>query len=151
MSQRNDALDEVYDFGQLADRIHAVLGERPSPSTLRAAAASADRGTNSRIRLTAGMPAPLPERVGRRRVFAAAAVEQWLQRHPRTVVRTQLAALADTPVPARPAAVQRARQAGLSWQQIAAACAAADGVRYSRQWAQQKYGGRATVGGQSTA
>lgn len=128
-----------YTYTELADRIAEVLGERPSESTLRAAPAAGGRETNSRVRLTAGMPAPLAGRVAGRTVFAAAAVESWLAAHPRSEVRRAQDRLVAAPAHERVAAVRRGRQAGLSWQQIADALGAADGRRYSRQWAQHSY------------
>ena len=52
----------TYSYKELAARIDQVLGERPSLSALRAAAAQERRTstTLSRPRLTVGMPAPLP-------------------------------------------------------------------------------------------
>ena len=72
-----------YTYDQVADRIVTELGlPRPALSTLRAAAATAVRGTNQRVRVTAGMPRPLQGRVNRQVVFDAAAIDTWLADHP---------------------------------------------------------------------
>lgn len=130
-----------YTYEQVADRIEVELGVRPALSTLRAAAAASSRGTNSRVRVTAGMPAPLSRPVGGRTVFSAPAIDRWLAHHPSRTVTAAMDRLARAGrTAARGAAVVRAREAGLSWQQVADALGTADGTRYSRQWAQQRYG-----------
>jgi len=127
-------------YEQLASRIETELGTRPAPSTLRAAAATRTRRPR-RADLTAGMPAPLPGRDSQRRaVFDAAAVEDWLRHHPRVQIRRHQQQLAVTARADRPSVVTAARAAGLSWQQIADACATADATSYTKQWAQQRYG-----------
>lgn len=114
----------TYTYRQLADRIEAVLGRRPSVSTLRAATATTRRTTTSqsRPRLTLGMPPPepAPTRTAPAR-FDAAKVEAWLATHP---LRRWLAADADYRAalrdPTRPidATIALARRRGLTWTQI---------------------------------
>lgn len=76
----------TYSYAALADRIEQVLGERPSLSALRAAAAKERAAGSSlaRPRVTIGMPAPLH---GTSKtapaVFDVDEVEQWLADHPR--------------------------------------------------------------------
>lgn len=129
-----------YTYIELADRIAAELGERPSLSTLRAAGAVSDHGTNSRVRITAGMPAPEPQTVDGRAVFRASAIEQWLRRHPRRAQQAARDRLQAASEARRPDAVARARQAGLSWQEVVDVINAADGTTRTRQWAQQRFG-----------
>ena len=122
----------TYTYAELAERIEQVLGERPSQSALRAAAATARRTdhTQTRPRLTVGMPAALPASSRTApAAFSAAAVEQWLEQHPRrawNAAVTELArALADGRDPQQ--AIRSAREAGLSWRHITAALSASDG------------------------
>lgn len=115
----------TYGYRQLADRIEEVLGTRPSPSSLRAAAAAARRtgGTQSPPRLTAGMPAPLPRTSATDpAAFPADQVEQWLAHHPRLAWRAAVQRAADAlHGGADPAdVVAAARAAGLSWRTITA-------------------------------
>ena len=76
----------TYGYAELANRIEQVLGERLTCSTLRSAVSQnrRDRPVQTRPRLTAGMPAPLPapSRTAPAR-FDGAAVEAWLSEHPR--------------------------------------------------------------------
>jgi len=126
-------------YEQLASRIETELGARPAISTLRAAVATRTRRRSSD--LTAGMPAPLSQPgSGHRTVFDATAVEAWLRTHPRLQLRRLQQQLALVGHAERPAAVAAARRDGLSWQQIADACATADATSYTKQWAQQRYG-----------
>jgi hypothetical protein len=133
-----------YSYAEVADRVEAVLGVRPQLSTLRAAAAADARvrGTNSRVRVTAGMPAPIKQVPGYPTEFDANAIEHWLANHPRAQGTQQMQLLANASPKQRDKAVARARAAGLSWQQIADAIGQAEGKTYSRQWAQQRYGPR---------
>lgn len=134
----------TYSYAQVSDRITAVLGETPSRSALRAAPAESVRSvhTNSRVRLTAGMPAPLPStsRTSPAR-FDAEAVEQWLKGHPR-LQRQQAyrelaaaaagAAEAQEPLRLEPA-VRAARSHSMSWRSIAVAIAEGSGRPHSHQ------------------
>lgn len=129
-------------YVELADRIHQVLGVRPAVATLRTATANRDRPGRGTALIT-GMPTPLPTRgPGGRAQFDPAAVTTWLRQHPQLVIRHHEQALQGVPAPERAPAVAAARAAGLSWQQVADACAAADATTYTRQWAQQRYGRR---------
>lgn len=77
---------DVYGYEELAARIEQVLGERPSRSALRAAAAAGRRtgSTLSKPRVTIGMPAPLPAASRTSpAAFSVGAVEAWLKAHPR--------------------------------------------------------------------
>lgn len=130
--------DPPFSYPELADRIQQVLGIRPSPATLRAAAATSTRpGRGTAI--TTGMPTPTRDRAGRAQ-FDAAAINTWLQRHPQLEIRRHQQTLATAPRAERPTAVATARSVGLSWQEIADACGAADDTTYTRQWAQQRFG-----------
>ncbi|GAA4758025.1 hypothetical protein GCM10023328_47350 [Modestobacter marinus] len=130
-----------YTYDQVADRIVAELGvPRPALSTLRAAAATAGRGTNQRVRVTAGMPRPLQGRVDRQVLFDATEIDTWLANHPARAVRRARAALAAAAPEDRQAAVDQARASGLSWAEVADAIAGAEGITRTRQWAQQLYG-----------
>ena len=129
-----------YTYAQVVDRIEEELGTRPALSTLRAARSVNGRGLNSRVRVTAGMPAPAARPVDGRTVFRAAAIDRWLAHHPSRRSHAAAAKLAGAPAHRRSPAVDRARAAGLSWQQIADALGAADGTTYSRQGVQQRYG-----------
>ena len=127
-------------YPELAERIHQVLGIRPTEATLRTAAANRDRpGRGTAV--TTGMPAPLSERgAAGRAQFDAAAVDTWLKRHPQLTIRRHQQTVSTAPLAQRAAAVTTARAAGVSWQEIAAACGVADHRPYTRQWAQQRYG-----------
>lgn len=130
-----------YTYDQVADRIVAELGvPRPALSTLRAAAAAAGRGTNRRVRVTAGMPRPLEGRVDRQVLFDATAIDTWLANHPARAARRAWAALAAAAPEDRQAAVDQARASGLSWAEVADAIAGVEGITRTRQWAQQLYG-----------
>jgi len=125
-------------YDQLADRIEQELGVRPATSSLRAVAHSRRR---RRTAVTAGMPAPEPTRDTRRRtVFDADAIDTWLAQHPHVQIRRLQQRITAAPLARRTAVVAAAREAGLSWQHIADACAAADGRSYTKQWAQQRFG-----------
>ena len=132
-----------YTYDQVADRIVAELDvPRPALSTLRAAAATAGRtrGTNQRVRVTAGMPRPLQGRVDRQVLFDATVIDTWLANHPARAARRARAALAAAAPEDRQAAVDQARASGLSWAEVADAIAGAEGISRTRQWAQQLYG-----------
>lgn len=134
----------TYDYESLANRIEQVLGDRPSRSALRAAAAQARRTstTQARPRLTLGMPAPLTQtsRTSPAR-FSAAEVEAWLRSHPRLAwieamnrFRDELSRGDDVP-----SVVARARAAGLSWRHITSALNAYDGGHRSMAGVHKRY------------
>jgi DNA-binding NarL/FixJ family response regulator len=131
----------TYSYADIAGRIEEVLGERPLISVLRAAAARSSHGTNSRVRITAGMPAPMG-RDGREPIFRATEIERWLAHHPRLAVQAEMTRLAQTfaGTNRRERAVARARVSGLSWQQIADALGTADDRVYTRQSVHQSFG-----------
>lgn len=134
----------TYSYEELADRIEQVLGERPSRSALRAAAAKERiaRSTQSVPRLTAGMPRPLPAPTRTApAAFSAEQVEAWLANHPRLVhdqaLRQLSAALArgdDVET-----AVHQARSTGLSWRAITAALSEHDGQPRSVAGVHKRY------------
>lgn len=126
----------TYGYAELANRIEQVLGERLTRSTLRSAVSQNRRGrpVQTRPRMTAGMPAPLPapSRTAPAR-FDVAAVEAWLSEHPRlrwnTARAEALQALAagasiDSVVAAGVAA-------GLSWRHLTAVLNEFDGGQRS--------------------
>lgn len=127
-------------YSQVADRIEAALGVRPAPSTLRAAAADNSRG-GTRIRVTAGMPAPVPPHPGGNDPprFDATAIDRWLADHPRLKRSRSRQRLVAAPAGRREQAVARAVREGLSWQVIAGALGEADGASYSRQGVHARY------------
>lgn len=116
----------TYTYAELAERIESILGVRPAPSTLRAAAAEARRtpANQSRPRLTMGMPLPLSDSPPGKPVrFSAAETEEWLAQHPWrewTAVRDSLvqSAAAATAPEQLEKAVAEARTGGMSWRQI---------------------------------
>ena len=114
----------TYGYKELADRIEAVVGERPSLSSLRAERAAYSRGLGQRgkrPRITAEMPHPMrsdsPTAAAR---FSVSAIEAWLARHPRLMwdravqeAGTRLAAGDDVE-----AVVAGALRDGISWSVI---------------------------------
>lgn len=127
-------------YTELAERIHQVLGHRPAVATLRAAAATRDRYSRT-AGVTTGMPAPLDARdAAGRAQFDASAIDAWLERHPQLTIRRHQRAVSEASLAQRAEAVGAARAAGVSWQEVADACGAADHRPYTRQWAQQRYG-----------
>lgn len=116
----------------LADRIEEVLGERPSMSALRAAAAK-DRRTGStlpRPRVTVGMPPRLPATSRTAAAeFDVAAVEAWLAHHPRLPWQRAVAEMSESLSRgvSEEQVVATALQAGLPWRTVAAELHAYDG------------------------
>lgn len=133
-------LDEepTLSYDELADRIEAVLGERPALVTLRTAVARPSRRKVSPS-LTAGLPAPVTA-AGTRPRFSARAVEEWLAHHPRRRQEELMAQIIAATPDRRDQVITAARDEGLSWEAIAEAAGQAVGTTYSKQWAQQKYG-----------
>lgn len=129
-----------YTYEALADRIAEELGERPSLAVLHAGERDPGRPVRGEIRVTAGMPAPLPGL--RPRQFDADEVDTWLRRHPRLLARAHVEQLRAgiTGTLARGTAVAAARDAGLSWQQIADVIAQVDDREISRQAVAKQYG-----------
>lgn len=130
-----------YTYEQVAQRIEDVLGERPSLSTLRAAAAESSRTTvtKSRPRLTASMPTPIgaPKQT-RPTQFDQNEIEVWLRSHPRLREQAAYEELASAVSPtigptALAESVRRARRASLSWRRIAQAMTESTGRRHSHQ------------------
>lgn len=126
----------TYTYAQVAKRINEVLGETPSLASLRAAAAEATRtaSTNSRVRLTADMPAPLTPRSSPA-LFDRLEIERWLTHHPRLKERQAYAELVRSLATetARRSAVRQARTRGLSWRRITDALTDATGTAHSHQ------------------
>ncbi len=139
------ATKRVYTYPQVADRIEEELGVRPSLSLLRAAAAEQQRrGRRGGVpRLTMDMPAPEPRSSATAAVhFSQTAINTWLRRHPRR--RYEAAALAvtvaaDGPQRELETAVRRARAAGVSWTDIAAALSAGSKAPASRAWTHRRF------------
>lgn len=123
----------TYRYPDVAARIEAVLGVRPSLTTLRAAAAEQTR-TGLRPgheRITAGLPRPLPTPPGVAAEFDQAAIEEWLADHPR-LRRARAAAAAAAAIAAgdvETAVVAQARAAGVSWARIVEILVDHDGKR----------------------
>ena len=122
----------TYSYAVLADRIEEALGERPSLSALRAAAAK-DRRTGStlpRPRVTVGMPQSLPSTSRTAPAeFDAGEVEDWLAHHPRLMWQRavdQMSAALSRGVP-EAQVVSAAVAAGLPWRTVAAQLHAHDG------------------------
>ena len=122
-----------YGYATLADRIEEVLGERPSTSTLRAAAAATKRSKGrrpTRLRVTLGMPAPLqPSSRTAPAAFDAQEVEAWLADHPqraRQKAVKQMAGALGRGVP-EDQVISAALAAKLSWRIITAELNAHDG------------------------
>ena len=126
----------TYTYEQVAERINEVLGETPSLASLRAAAAEATRttSTNSRVRLTAGMPAPLAPRSSPA-LFDRLEIERWLRHHPRLKERQAYAELVRQVATeaGRRRAIREARTRGLSWRRITDALTDATGTAHSHQ------------------
>jgi hypothetical protein len=136
---------ETYGYTELAARIEAVLGQRPSVSTLRAERAEARRRGPRRGRrpgLTDGMPAPLPAPTRTSPAqFDAAEVERWLVDHPLRgwnraveVAREGLTAGEDTKT-----VVAAALRQNLSWSVIAQLLSERDGQGWSKAWVHTKF------------
>lgn len=122
---------------EVMDLIEASLGERPSQTTMLKAMPDRSRTPNARIRLTAGMPQPLRGRTGAAgsRVWDRAEIESWLREHPRLQrarARETLAA-AWAQEGSRAPVVRVARDAGMSWAEIAEVVGEVEGRRVSRQ------------------
>ncbi|GAA4995374.1 hypothetical protein GCM10023317_24570 [Actinopolymorpha pittospori] len=134
----------TYSYKELAARIEQVLGERPSLSALRAAAAQGRRtsSTLSRPRLTVGMPAPLPPTSRTApAAFSAEAVEAWLQDHPRLAWNQAMSEIHDALARGDDveAVVGKALADGLSWRHITAALNAHDDRQRSIAGVHKRY------------
>ena len=134
-----------YSYEDLADRIEAVLGERPSLSALRAAHAEDQRrgAKRGRPRITAGMPRPRASasRTAPAR-FASVDVEAWLTTHPRRrwdealrLAGERLAQGDD-----EEATVRAALEAGLSWAAIAGLLSVHEGRPVAKSSAYYRFG-----------
>lgn len=123
----------TYRYTDVAARIEAVLGVRPSLTTLRAAAAEQTRtGLAPRHdRITAGMPRPLATPPGAAAEFDQEAIDTWLSGHPRRrraqAEEAAVAALsAGSP---EVVVVSNARAAGVRWARIVEILVDHDGRR----------------------
>lgn len=134
----------TYGYEELAARIEQVLGERPSPSALRAARAQSRRteSTLTKPRLTVGMPAPLPapSRTAPA-AFDVEDVERWLAGHPR-VAWNQAVAQAEQAL-ARgedvESVISQALAHGLSWRTITTVLVEHDGQSRSTAGVHKRY------------
>ena len=140
----SDGSARFYSYADVATRLEQALGERPSLSTLRAAAAAARRtrpGTTAPRRLTAGMPRPLDTPPGQEARFLATAIEAWLEDHPRVrqARARELLARALAQGGSEIPAVAQARASGLSWRTIVDELSAADGRRRTIQGVTWQY------------
>lgn len=121
-------------YTQVADKIAAALGTRPSISTLRTA-------HSGRGGIVDGLPAPIHPRHGNRSpLFSEDDIDTWLANHPRRARERQIQHLSKQPPEARFDAVAHARAAGLSWADVAQAISRADERPMTRQAVQQRYG-----------
>lgn len=136
-----------YTYDDIADRIAEVFGERPTPAILYGGERDPDRPVRGEIRVTAGMPTPLPGRPPRQ--FDADEVDAWLRKHPRLVARKRVEQLREaiTGTLVRQDAVAAARNAGLSWQQITDVIQEVDEREISRQAVAKQYGKRKASSG----
>ncbi len=134
----------TYGYEELAARIEQVLGERPSPSALRAARAQGRRteSTLTKPRLTVGMPAPLPASSRTApAAFDVEEVERWLAGHPR-VAWNQAVAQAEQAL-ARgedvESVISQALAHGLSWRTITTVLVEHDGQSRSTAGVHKRY------------
>ena len=129
------AVAETYTTEQVAQLLSRELGEDVDAAAIHQAVHRSGSRPNARQRATAGLPSPIQP--GKRPLqFDQAAIDQWLQTHPRRQIvqlmeqlRPELAASE----PRRAAAVARGRAEGLSWAQLAQLIGEVDGVPISRQ------------------
>ena len=139
-----------YTVADVQDRVEATLGERPSANDVHRESARSANRPNARVRLMAGLPAPLNAGDGALE-FDSVAVEGWLAAHPRLQRASQLEALYEGLVSSldatprqgeqlRADAVHQARSAGLSWAQIADQIGMVDGREVTRQAVAKRYG-----------
>ncbi len=134
-----------YSYEDLADRIEAVLGERPSLSSLRAAPAEDQRrgAKKGRPRITAGMPRPRPSatRTSPAR-FAPEDIEAWLADHPRRRwdAARQLAGERLAQGHDEEEAVRLALEDGLSWAAIAEVLSTHEGRTVAKSSAYFRFG-----------
>lgn len=130
--------ERTLSYDELADRIEAVLGERPALVTLRTAVVRPSRRKVSSS-LTAGLPAPVAS-VGNRPGFSVDVVEEWLAHHPRLRRAELMQRIIEATPEDRDQVIISVREEGLSWGAIAEAAGTAARTTYTKQWAQQKYG-----------
>lgn len=139
-----------YTVADVQDRVETTLGERPSANDVHRESVRSANRPNARVRLMAGLPAPLNSGDGALE-FDPAAVEAWLAAHPRLQRASQLeelyeqlvASLDATPRQGdqlRADAIHRARSVGLSWAQIADQIGLVDGREVTRQAVAKRYG-----------
>lgn len=143
-------MSEGYTVADVQDRVEAALGERPSANDVHRESGRSANRPNARVRLMAGLPAPLNPGESALE-FDSAAVEEWLAGHPRLQRASQLEALYEGLVASldatprqgdqlRADAVHQARSVGLSWAQIADQIGIVDGREVTRQAVAKRYG-----------
>ena len=137
----------VYTYEQVAELLYRGLQLPTKPKVVTLRSYQARRHipvtTNAVVAVATGMPTPVPGRRGHP-VFDAEQIEQWIAHHPRRQRQAAQQALVKSlsrvkTDKARIRAVATAHAAGLSWQEIADAFTATDGVPRSRQWAHDRY------------
>lgn len=143
-------MSQTYTVADVQNRVEEALGERPTANDVHRESGRAGQRPNARVRLMAGLPAPVN---GGESVleFDRDAVESWLAQHPRLQRASQLEALYEGLVASldatprqgdqlRAEAVHRARSVGLSWAQIADQISVVDGRDVTRQAVAKRYG-----------
>lgn len=135
--------DQLLTYDQVAARIERVLGVRPAVSTLRKEHSTNARTSHrnlSKARIATGLPAPIAESPGMPSLFSAQAIDKWLADHPQTAAKSIRRALMASTSRTRARAIERAREAGMSWEMIAEALTEADGSPITRQALYKRYG-----------
>lgn len=123
-----------YTYAQVRQRIRDELHIDVSSAELR----QSPRPGQFRSRVTHEMPEPDPAFVDPIK-FDAAAIDHWLEHHPRRRQTQALQALSVSDVAGREALVVDARHQGVSWKRIAEAISAADDRPYSTQAVFKRY------------
>ena len=123
-----------YTYAQVRQRIREELHIDVSTAELR----QSPRPGQFRSRVTHEMPEPDPAFVDPIK-FDAAAIDDWLEHHPRRRQTRALKALSTSDPTTRDALVADARHQGLSWRRIAEAISEADNRLYSTQAVFKRY------------
>lgn len=135
----------MYSVGEVADRIEAVLGARPSENSV---ILSTDRQRAARPG-SASLVAEIPPstKQGRARLWPAEAIEAWLEDHPIKRLRATRAAFVaaykqgviNNEWQEQAEAVWAAQAGGMSWAQIADGIKEATDKKMSRQYVAKHY------------
>jgi len=137
---------QYYGYAELADRIAAVLGVRPSLSLLRGAAAEARRRDQrqglrrGRPSITTGMPHPRPS-TRRPATFDPLEVETWLAGHPALAWDQALQTARDRLADGQDVedVVSAALQAGISWSALTELINAHQHTSWTKAWVHRRY------------